>query len=202
MKRLWGWLLMAGLINLIMFCQVSHIYALERCQQYIPEIRKWNYHYWGLDYPYHFAVGQAQQESCCRANVTSFDGGEGLFQFTGSTKNWTREQMGENLNFYNPSHAIKAGAWYMRKLHKQNWDGALWLDFQAFNGGWTLLKKERARAVLTNWTLMKQQCKRKIIVFKSGNILNFCDVNYDYSKRIYKYGQQYKLFDSGKWRYW
>jgi hypothetical protein len=147
-------------------------------------------------------VGQAQEESRCRADVTSFDGGEGLFQFTGTTKSWTRKQMGEELNFYNPQDAIKAGAWYMYRLHKQNWDGALWLDYQAFNGGWTLLKKEKVRAGITDHDLMFIACQRKVITLKSGSLLDFCVVNYSYSEKIYKNANKYRLMGDGKWQYW
>ena len=176
--------------------------ALTRCEQYRTEIRQWHWFYFGADYPYHYGVAQAQQESNCRATVTSFDGGEGLFQFTGATKNWTRQQMGENLDFYNPHNAIKAGAWYMFRLHKQNWDGALWLDYQAFNGGWTLLKKEKIRAGITDHDLMFIACQRKVITLKSGSLLDFCVVNYSYSNQIYSKANKYRLMGDGKWRFW
>jgi len=188
------------MIFILTFCGKSH--ALDRCQEYIPEIRTQSFHYFGLNFPYCYNVGQAKQESACRANITSFDYGEGLYQFTGSTKNWVREQMGEDLNFYNPSHAIKAGAWYMSQLHKQNWDGALWLTYQAYNGGWKLLKAENIRAChCSDHDVMRQFCQRKTITLKSGNKLNFCDVNYDYSRKVYKYGQIYRTFED-KWRFW
>jgi hypothetical protein len=188
------------ILLLILFPVV--VEAKDRCVQYVPEIRQWSWFYQGSDYPYHYNVGQAQEESRCRADITSFDGGEGLFQFTGSTKSWTRQQMAENLDFYNPHHAIKAGAWYMSRLHKQNWDGALWLDYQAFNGGWTLLKKERDRAGVTNHELMSIVCKRKVITLKSGGLLDFCVVNYSYSEKIYRNSNKYRMMGDGKWQYW
>jgi soluble lytic murein transglycosylase-like protein len=154
-----------------------------------------------LDFPYWYAISQAEMESACRSNATSFDGGEGLFQSSGTTKEWVRQQMGEQFNYYNPSHAIKANAWYMKQLHKSNWDGALWLTYQAYNGGWKLLIKEKQRAVITDHDIMRIYCRRNIIRLQSGKLLDFCAVNYDYSKKVFSSGDQYKTF-SDKMRFW
>jgi hypothetical protein len=190
----------------ILIASVTDAFALNRCKQYIPEIRKWNEHYFGFNYPYHYAVGQAQQESNCRGDVTSFDGGEGLFQFTGSTKNWTREQMHESLNFYNPSNAIKAGAWYMSRIHKGNIDPQklLFLDYMSYNGGAGNVKKEYINAGCPPacYLNMKAVCKRKTITLKNGSPLSFCKVAYDYPLQVYKYGLQYKTFSYPDYRFW
>jgi hypothetical protein len=44
-------------------------------------------------------------------------------------------------------------------------------------------------------------CQRKKITLKSGSILDFCVVNYDYSKKIEKYGLAYRRGPDGM-RYW
>jgi hypothetical protein len=80
----------------------------------------------------------------------------------------------------------------MAHLHKQNWNGSLWITYQGYNGGFSLLKKESQRAGVTDWAKMKRACKRKVLHLKWGD-LNLCEVNYDYSQKVYKYGQQYKL---------
>jgi Transglycosylase SLT domain len=174
--------------------------GLQRCRSYIPEIRKWNSYYWGLDFPYWYAVGQAETESACRSSAVSFDGGEGLMQFMPDTERYCERYIGA-LNMLNPSHAIKANAWYMKQLHKENWDGALWLDMQAYNGGWSLLKKEQQRAGITNHDIMRIYCRRNIIRLRNGQLLDFCAVNYDYSTRVYLRGNQYRV-SSDKMKFW
>jgi len=39
---------------------------------------------------------------------------------------------------------------------------------------------------------MKEQCRRKTITLKNGSKLDFCEVNYDYSVKVYKYGKVYR----------
>jgi hypothetical protein len=76
-------------------------------------------------------------------------------------------------------------------------DKLLWATYQAYNGGWKWLYLENKRAASSRWEDMKEQCQRKTITLKNGSLLSFCEVNYDYSKRISKYGQQYKTGADG-----
>lgn len=157
-------------------------------------------YYWGVDYPYWYNIGQLQQESNCRESITAFDGGKGLSQFMPKTEVFVEEMLGEQLNMYNSKHAIKAQTFYLRYLQKQNWSGRLWITFQAYNGGYTLLKKERDRAGVTDWGAMYAVCKRKQLKFNWG-ILDMCEVNYDYSQKVYKYGKKYKTGED-RMRFW
>jgi hypothetical protein len=79
----------------------------------------------------------------------------------------------------------------MARIHRiENWSGKIFIDYQIYNGGAGLLKKEAKRAGKVDHAAMREVCQRKVIQLKSGP-LDFCDVNYDYSARIYKYGQKY-----------
>jgi len=191
----------AVLLFFIMLFLSTQSFAFERCKQYIPEIRKWNSHYMGLDYPYHFAVGQAQQESNCRSDVTAFDAGQGIFQFMPATGRYVEGYLGK-LDMYNPSHAIKANAWYMRQLHKANPDGRLWITYMFYNSGMGTVKKEYQRVEQWCYEQMKKVCKRKVLVLKGGKLLDLCNVGYDYPIKIYNYGNKYKTFNGGDWGYW
>lgn len=168
-------------------------YASDRCQQYIPEVRKANFYYWGINFPYHYAVGQLKQESVCRADATAFDGGQGLAQFMPATEKYVESLMKENLNLYNTHDAIRAQAFYMKLLHKQNWVGRLWLTYMFYNSGVGTVKKEFQRAEIADWDLMRMECRRKILTLKNGQKLDLCDVGYDYPKKVYKYGKQYSI---------
>jgi hypothetical protein len=193
------WLKIIAII-LLLFALAINSYAEDRCVKYTKDVRSSFFYYFGVDFPYHYAIGQLKQESACRDKVTAFDAGMGVAQFMPTTVDFVSSKIGK-FNPYNAKEAIKAQAYYMSYLHKQNWDGRLWLTFQAYNGGWRLLKSESIKAKTTNWQKMRNVCNRKVITLKNGNLLDFCFVNYDYSCKIYKYGKEYKLFND-KMRYW
>jgi hypothetical protein len=148
-------------------------------------------------------MGQIKQESNCRTNVTAFDGGMGLTQFMPATASDISKKMGGGYNAYNPDHAIKMQAYYMWELHRKNWDGALWLTYSFYNSGFVTMKREwiRTGKEETDYFAMKDVCKRKVLTLKNGSQLDLCDVGYDYSQRIYKYGQLYKQGSDGM-GYW
>lgn len=194
---------MVFIVVILIFFFVVSAKALDRCQDYVTDIRIQHWKYFGVSYPYWYGVGQARQESACRANVTAFDAGMGLTQFMPRTWREVEVDMGVKLNPYNTEHSIKAQAFYIYQLHKQNsFDGTpLFATYQSYNGGWGLLKKEAARAGITCWCHMREQCKRKVLKLKSGRLLDLCDVNYDYSMKVHKYGQRYKILTDA-WRFW
>lgn len=178
-------------------------YALDRCQDYVTDIRIQHTKYFGLSYPWWYGVGQARQESACRANVTAFDAGMGLTQFMPRTWAGVEKDMGVKLDPYNPEHSIRAQAFYMRQLHHQNnFPGQpLWLTYQAYNGGWSLLRREYQRAGCMDHDLMWAKCQRKVLKLKSGRLLDLCEVNYDYSQKVHTYGNRYRI-SQDQWRYW
>jgi hypothetical protein len=130
--------------------------------------------------------------------VTAFDQGMGACQFMPATSKWIQSLMGEKLDPYNRSDACRMQAFYMYRIHKkENWTKNLWIDYQIYNGGRSTLYKEYKRAGKTDWKSMRNTCNRKIITLKSGSKLDFCEVNYDYSKKVYKYGQTYRIIPDG-----
>jgi hypothetical protein len=173
----------------------------DRCRDYVPDVRRAHVRYLGLSYPWWYGVGQLKQESGCRASVTAFDQGQGIAQFMPKTSAEIQQAMNEKLNPYNPEHATRMQAFYMRQLHRQNPDGRLCWNYQAYNGGWTNLKREATRAGIWDWTAMKAQCRRKIIPLGNGLGLDLCAVNYDYPIRVYRYGDAYRL-GVDQWRFW
>lgn len=180
---------------------VPHIYAMERCKQYVKDVRISHTAQFGLMFPYHYGVGQLEQESLCRANIIAFDGGQGIAQFMPKTEAWIEELMGEDLDMMNPKQAIRAQAFYMHRIYeKESWSKSLWLSYQIYNGGKSTLYKEYLRAGFLDWEKMKANCQRKKIKMKWGT-LDMCDVNYDYSVQIWKKGRQYSISTDGM-PYW
>ena len=184
----------------MMVIGILYAHGADRCQDYVTDVRIQAFKYFGTDFPWHYNLGQLRQESNCRDNITSFDGGQGIAQMMPATERDIEKLFGE-LDMYNPEHAIRAQAYYMSRLHKQNLDGRLFLTYQAYNGGWTNLKREIHRAGVVDWYIMRECCKRKVIALKNGRYLNLCDVNYLYSRKVYEYGQQYRISYDRK-MYW
>jgi hypothetical protein len=175
--------------------------ALDRCEKLVKDVRVEHIRYFGLQYPYWYGVGQLKQESACRTTVTAFDAGQGVAQFMPKTEQYIESLMGMKLDPYNPKQAIRMQAFYMNRIHtKENWTDKLWISYQIYNGGKGTLYKEFLRAGLVDWDLMKMSCTRKKIQMKWG-VLDLCEVNYDYSKKVEKYGNQYRRGADGM-RYW
>ena len=172
-----------------------------RCIAYVQQVRVEHIKHFGLQYPYWYGVGQLETESNCRANATAFDAGQGIAQFMPKTSKYVLSLMGEVLDPYNPKHAIRMQAFYMARIHRlENWTDRLWISYQIYNGGKGTLQKEAIRAGKVDWQSMKDVCQRKKIQMKWG-ILDLCEVNYDYSKKVEKYGNQYRRGPDGM-RYW
>jgi hypothetical protein len=192
-----------GFVVLILsfFILTSWLYASPRCALLVQDVRVEHIKTFGLSYPYWYGVGQLEQESACRTTVTAFDQGQGVAQFMPKTAQYISSLMGEKLDPYNPKHAIRMQSYYMHRIHtKENWTDRLWIAYQIYNGGAGTLKKEFQRAGILDWELMRMSCQRKKIQFKWG-VLDLCDVNYDYSRKVDKYGNTYRRGSDGV-RYW
>jgi hypothetical protein len=190
------------LIIAIVFCGgwAAEAATLDRCVSYGKDVRAAHSRYFGPAFPYWYALGQLRQESNCRDITTAFDGGQGPAQFMPKTAKEIQRLMGETLNPYNRQDAVRMQAFYMSKIHSRGLTGRLWTDYQEYNGGRNALAAELKRAGVADWDLMKLSCQRKKIPLKRG-FLDLCEVNYDYSKRIAKYGNQYRQGPDAM-RYW
>lgn len=175
---------------------------LKKCNDLAHEVKVAHYQYFGTDFPYHYSVGQLQQESNCK-NVVSLDGvgSEGPAQVTYKVwKDSLRKQgIGEVKSTKNN---LRAQAFINYQAHKQNRYKKLWVSYQIYNGGGLVLK-EIARAGKLDWQLARNACRRKIVHFKGGYTESACDINYAYSKQLYKYGNAYRSFsDTSTFSFW
>jgi hypothetical protein len=200
-----GWCILPVLKNILIFIFIISILllpnllnAVDRCDDFVIDVRNQHIKYFGPDYPWWYGIGQLRQESNCRTTVTAFDAGMGIAQFMPATHKYIENLIGDGkLDPYNFHHAIRMQAFYMSILHKQNkFSGKpLCYTYQAYNGGWKLLYTESARANSEQWIDMKNACQRRKIKLKCGSLLDFCDVNYDYSIKVWKYGNKYRTSD-------
>ncbi len=175
---------------------------MQRCQSYVQEVRKAHYSQFGVDYPYQYGVGQLVQESGCR-NVISLDGvgSEGLPQIT--YRLWQKPLKVKGLESIKAiPDQLKAQAIIMKSLYQPKY--GLWVTYQAYNGGGLVLK-EINRAGIEDWSRAKEQCHRGQSCFTwkgQRSCRSNCEINYDYSVEIYKYGERYASIRSTKWRFW
>jgi hypothetical protein len=175
--------------------------ALDRCASLVKDVRIEHVRNFGFAFPYWYGIGQLKQESACRTTVTAFDSGMGVAQFMPKTSQYIQSLMGEKLDPYNSQQAIRMQAFYMHRIQvKENWSDRLWIAYQIYNGGAGTLHKEYDRSGRLDWALMKSNCQRKKIPLKWG-VLDLCEVNYDYPKKIEKYGGLYRRGPDGM-RFW
>lgn len=199
-----------------------YAHGADRCQDYVIDVRSAHTYYLGSNYPYQYGVGVMKAESLCRSDARSFDGGLGLYQITPSTgigKELEREIPG--INYFNPEHSIRAGAFYTAQIlnkHLQRGEfkfkgkysinpksyvedcGVRLADvYQFYNGGYWFIY-EASKTDTCDRAEMRANCKRGG-VWVGKRYLNFCDINYSYPRKVYDYGQAYKI-TSDRRAYW
>lgn len=188
-----------------------------RCFNYIQDVRRSTFYYLGLDYPWHYQMGCMKIESGCRASIVSSDGGIGVYQLTPSTGIVAviKRDLGVPIDPYKPEDSIKAQAYFISKLinkfskatvltvgakkHKiypaayTQMCGLRLADiYQFYNGGfWMYYEADLA-----------DSCDRKKMEENCVRTPTNCKINYLYPKRVYNYGNQFKLFDDGPWIFW
>jgi hypothetical protein len=170
-------------------------------------VRVAHYEVFGINFPYWFGVGQLKQESRCR-NVISRDGvgSQGLAQIT--YRVWRKFLNSKGIaDLRTTRHQLKAQAYIMQDAKKQAYSSHLWVAYQIYNGG-GLVNKEIKRARVkcgireVPHDVARAFCKRKLVYFDNGQSINACDINYDYSEKVYKYGMAYKIFDIKGYKFW
>ena len=181
-------------------------YGKDRCLQYKPYLKYYSQQVFKKDFPYWYLLGQDKQESNCRF-IISYDGigSESPAQITWRV--WKRYLKPYGVyNLRTNSNFTKAQVLIMKNCKKQAYSSHLWVSEQIYNGG-SLVNKEitRARKALgireVSHNQARRFCKRRIIHFKNGQSISACKINYDYSEKVFKYGQKYKEYNT-TYRYW
>jgi len=181
--------------------------TFERCKNIAPEIRKAHYYYFGVDFPFWYSVAQAEQESQCIHSVVSSDGigSEGFAQIT---YRWWKEPLlkqGITEIASIPNHA-KAQAFINYTEYNRSYCKKLFETYQRYNGG-SDVSKELQKARSCNWRDAYQVCHRKNVCVwttKQGckQWRNGCDINYEYSLKIYDKASKYRLSVDHQFQYW
>jgi hypothetical protein len=160
-------------------------------------VAKAHHSYFGLDYPTHFGLGQLEAESGCR-DVVSKDGFGSSTPAQITYSMWNKQFAKAGLT---SAHWTTQQAYIMKQAHDTNPYQKLWVTYQVYNGG-VWVKKEIAAASVVDWSKARDQCTRGYTTYKSGQKVSNCDVNYEYSVLVFKYGNRYGSTASGKYQYW
>lgn len=208
------------LIFLILFSIRNTAHGLDRCQEFLPEIRNASMMYLGPTYPYWYNVGCAITETSCRSNLVSFDGGIGLFQFTPSTGVTAElKKYGMIINPRDVESSINGQAFYIKIIRDNKLQvekilvgkgknpaypakftkicGKNLADYYRFyNGGyWFVYESGRKGKNLfaCDNKEMRKYCVRGGTYTDKAKTkwLSFCDVNYSYPEKVYNYGRKY-----------
>lgn len=205
----------------MLFLTTTGYTAKDRCLEYLPDIRTYTTMYNGLDYPWWYNVGCAITETSCRGNLISFDGGIGLFQLTPSTGITKEIAKYFPVDPYDTKSNIRAQSYYIMLIRTKKFKqitakvynkyithplayvtmcGENLADvYRFYNGGyWFFYESERGGFVCDN-TTMRTFCVRGGTYTDKAKTkwLSFCDVNYSYPDKVYKYSQPYKKGHDG-----
>ena len=181
-----------------------NLFALERCALLTQKVRVAHFKEFGVNFPYQYGVSQLEQESSCRPMISNDGAGsEGMPQIT--YRNW-KEILTKNgiMEIKSIPNQLRAQAVIMKSLYRP--EHGLWVTYQLYNGGgWVL--KEIKKAGVSDWEKAKAQCTRGYSHFtlKNGTVQSRsnCDINYEYSQNIFKYGKQYgDVKDNEQYRFW
>jgi hypothetical protein len=185
-------------------------YVQKQCGPLVDPVRKSHQATLGIDYPYWYSVSQAYAESSCRWIVSrDGHGSVGYFQLTPKFLDPVLRAPFPNYTVPNHPHHFYAVAYYMKILHnRQNPTDRLWITFQLYNGGGWVLKECR-KAGAWDWEYCQVFCLRGQVCVERGpdgscqKYRSACDINYDYSRKIFIYGQAFRPEnETDQWRFW
>lgn len=213
-----SWNIVKTILFFVFILLPFNLFAKDRCQDYIPDVRQYAIQYLGMGYPYFYNIGCMIAESSCRPNIVSFDGGIGLFQLTPSTGVTKEISKYIKVDPYNIHSNIRAQAFYisliMKKFKTQKatvgkskypiypakFTGYCGLNLQDiyrfYNGGyWFFYEASRKKGVpyvCENREMFKYCVRGGTYTDKAKTKwLSFCEINYSYPEKIYKYSQKY-----------
>ena len=172
--------------------------TIDRCRKYLPQMTREARYFIGMYAPTHLFMGQVEQESRCNEGITAFDGGQGLGQFMPATAAEVHEresalrELGARPIPYDPRWAIRALVLYDRWLYQRTVCEGWYFAFRAYNGGLTGINREILTALSCGEPEVEAQCKRRVLVLKSGSKLSLCQVNIDYPYQISRRSDSYR----------
>ena len=196
------------LLVLLLFLPCLSVAGIEDCKKFSDKVRKAHEWFFGIDYPYWYSVAQLKVESNCRWR-TSLDGW-GSLGYAQITPRWWDKELSKLFPSWKEKDSFDyflAQAYILHKYHKINKCGKLFITYQCYNRScWKVLKETKG---CCSWEQGYQEClkkPKKICVWRvKGKCKQYrtdCDINYLYSKKIYKYGKPLEEWKTEKYKFW
>lgn len=180
----------------------------DQCGFLVTSVKEASERYIDAEFPFWYNVAVAKAETNCKWRIGADGHGSiGYFQLTPKfLDSYLRPLFPDYDKPYSEQH-VEAAVYYIGLLWKSNptWLRKLWITYQRYNGGnWVLIECKRAGSSV--WDNCYKQCRRKsVCVWKRhGRCLQYrsaCEINYTYSKKVYKYGQRWRDDVSPECRY-
>jgi len=191
--------------------------------KYGDDLKKYSEWYFGIDYPYWYSVGLIKTESRCvwRRSLDGL-GSVGVGQIT--PRFWDKELRKHGLEFYKiegNEHHAGAVCYILRRVYDSvckecytDYGGykKLWVVYQGYNRNIVKLNKEIKRAGSCDWGSWLEMCNEADICVwknKDGSCRqwrNGCDINAEYSEKVYNNGIFYRreigIDNDGKYIFW
>ncbi len=189
-----------------LFLLGDRVFARD-CLKFDGLVRKAHEWFFALDFPYWYSLAQLEVESNCIWR-TSLDGWGSIGYAQITPKFWEHElrtlfpqwQLRDSADYFN------AQAYILSKLHKQNKCGKLYVTYQCYNRSCSKVMKENKSC---NWKEGLKECNKRpiqICVWKKGDTCvqykTDCDINYQYSLKVYRYGVSLQKWVIQRWSYW
>jgi len=191
--------------------------AQDPCLRLLEPVKEASQRFIGKDYPFWYNVATAKKETNCRWR-TSLDGhgSVGYFQLTPKfLDTYLRTLFPDYDKEYSKDH-FYAFAYFLRSLIETSPVRRLWISYQRYNGGNSVLYECKLAGKYEHQACMKacyeckklggKRCRSVVCVWKapSGDCKQYkhaCEINYSYSVFIYQAGQRYRKGED-KYEYW
>lgn len=191
----------SSFIILLIFLLSTQSLAVTRCIKYKNIVRRYTWYYFSLDYPWWFNIGQMIAETNCR-DMISRDGinSVGIVQIT--WRWWKKELIREGIySLKTVDQQIHAQTYILHKYYERTSKQCpqLYLMYQCYNRScWKVLRENKHCSWLNGFYNCRKFYLERICVWKKhGRCIQYrtnCDINYHYSKHIYRYGLPYQEY--------
>jgi len=194
------------LVALVVLLWIGMAVASDRCDSLVAPVKSASQYYLGKIFPWWYNLGVAKKETNCRW-LTSADGhgSVGYFQLTPKfLDRLLRPYFPDYDKVYSSQH-FQAFAYYIGLLWESNSVEKLWVLYQRYNGGdWVV--RECQKAGSWEWEDCLKQCRRGDVcvwmtVTGCKQWKSACEINYQYSLRVWQFGQRWKEGED-KITYW
>lgn len=180
----------------------------DDCSKFSWKVRASHQWFFGIDYPYWFSVAQLKIESNCIWR-TSLDGWESLGYAQITPRFWDAElsELFPAWKTKDSTDYFMSQAYILYKYHKLNKCQKLFITYQCYNRSCSKVLNETKGCC--SWEQGYKICMKnpkRICVWKVGNTCRQykidCDINYNYSKKIYLYGIRLKEWEGYRFTFW